>query len=272
MLGNDLVRDLDALGELHPVDLEDFDITKKKQCSREINLIKPDIVVHAAAYTQVDNCETNRETAMTVNGTGAANIAEACRDINAWMILYSTDYVFDGESTFPYVETDQTNPLSVYGRSKLAGEQYVEKTLPESHTIIRTSWLFGQNGPNFIDTVIRLSKTKNELRIVNDQSGSPTFTRDLSAATIKLIQLRALGIVNVTNSGWTTWFDLAKHVVSGNTSETTVVPIPTSEYKRPARRPKFSVLSGKKYQQLTGTQLPHWKLAVDKYLILKNCE
>jgi len=266
MLGKDLHKELQPLGKLAAIDLRECDITDKSMCLSVISEIQPDVVIHAAAYTLVDDCETNRESAFRVNGDGAGNVAAACRDNNAWMIYYSSDYVFDGRTEQPYTETDKTNPLSVYGLSKLQGEDQIREILPSSHLILRTAWLFGVHGNNFIRTIINKSLEVDRLRIINDQTGCPTYTRDLAKATKNLIQKSARGILNVTNQGMTSWHGFASYFLAKVNSNVEVQPISTNEYPLPARRPAFSVLSTDKLRKEYEIRLPSWKNAVDRYL------
>ncbi len=269
MLGHDLQEALDPLGEVLSVDVADFDITDSHACFSAIRGFRPDIVVHAAAYTRVDDCETHVEQAMRINGTGTGIVARACAEIKAKMIYFSTDYVFDGQRTTPYPETADPAPLSVYGRSKLAGEQEVQKYLPANHTIIRTAWLFGMHGKNFIDTIIHLAKSGKSLRVINDQYGCPTYTRDLAFGTVAILQAGFFGTINITNSGTATWFDLAQYAVSVLFPDVEIQPVPTSGYPLPARRPAYSVLSTSVFRSVTGAPLPEWRNAVDRHLAKK---
>ncbi|MBN1355019.1 dTDP-4-dehydrorhamnose reductase [bacterium] len=269
MLGRDLVSCLSETGSVDAVDIEDFDITDLAACMREIRDRRPETVIHAAAFTQVDRCETDIELAMKTNGEGAGNIARACHFVGASMVFFSTDYVFNGQSDRPYTESDRPDPVSVYGQSKLEGETEVVSMLPEDHLIIRTAWLFGEYGKNFVDTLIGLARSRGEVRVVDDQHGCPTYTRDLARATRQLIQNGIRGIVNVTNSGSTTWFGFASHFLSRMQLPARVIPVSTSEYVLPARRPAFSVLAPDKFNRIAGTPMPRWTDAVDRYLAAK---
>jgi len=266
MLGHALKQDLKSLGTITPVDIQDFDITDETQTWLAIREVNPNLVVHSAAYTFVDQCEKEVDAAFAVNGEGSRNVANACRRLNAKMLFYSTDYVFDGQSDSAYLESDEPNPLSIYGQSKLKGEQLIAKELPGNHLIVRTSWLFGENGPNFINTIIKLAKSNHVLRIVDDQIGAPTYTRDLSRATLQLINNWESGIVHVSNSGSTTWCGLARYVTSKILPGITVEGIPTSGYPLPAPRPQFSVLSEKKFQRITSWAMPEWQDAVNRFI------
>ncbi len=270
MLGKDLMVALPACGDVTGVDIDDFDITDRVAAHEVIGGLRPDLVVHAAAFARVDACETEHETAFRVNRDGAENVALACGTIGARMIYFSSDYIFDGTATVPYRETDPANPLSVYGKSKYEGEQRVVSVLPDRHLIIRTAWLFGVNGPNFIDTIIRLARKQPELRIVRDQTGSPTSSTDLARATCELILRDVSGIVNVTNSGVATWYDLAVYALDRQRIDIPVHPIPTAEFPRPAPRPAYSVLSPVLRDGILGKPMPPWKDAVDRFLDAKQ--
>ncbi|MBN1551660.1 dTDP-4-dehydrorhamnose reductase [bacterium] len=270
MLGKDLIPVLARYGETHCVDIHDFDVSDSKACDKYIQDIRPDLVVHTAAYTRVDECEKNRDIALKVNHLGTLNIANACHDVGARLIYYSTDYVFDGLSDHPYTEDAIPNPLSVYGYSKLMGENEIRKCLPDNSLIIRTSWLFGNGGNNFIDTILKLAKTKPELRIVNDQKGCPTYTPDLSHATGLAIEHSITGILNICNSGIVSWYGFAKYALDLVSPSTIIEPIETSDYPLPAKRPVFSALSLKKLRRLTGYDPPLWQNAVFRFLSQKD--
>jgi len=239
MLGRDLVRELSPLGEIISIDLEECDITDSKQIHDYICGLKPDMVVHAAAYTHVDDCEKERDLAFAVNGDGAGNVARACRDTGAGMVYFSSDYIFDGTSMEPYTEKDSPNPLSNYGASKLEGELQVARYLPGDHLVLRTSWLFGVNGRNFVETLVRKARETGSLSVVDDQTGCPTYTLDLASATARLLRSGARGFYNVTNTGITTWYGFASYFLGRIVPDATVKPIPTSGYPLPAVRPVF---------------------------------
>ncbi|HDP70188.1 MAG TPA: dTDP-4-dehydrorhamnose reductase, partial [Actinobacteria bacterium] len=213
MLGSDLVKVLslptgrygsehDIVGLSH----RELDITNKKDVDICISNNKPDMVIHAAAYTDVDGCESNRDLAFKVNAEGAKNVASACRVIGSAMVYISTDYVFNGIKNAPYMEEDKTFSTNTYGESKLLGEEHVSSILKDYY-IVRTSWLFGKNGKNFVETILRLAREKDELRIVNDQVGSPTYTFDLAKAIKVLISKRSFGCYHVSNQGFCSWYD-----------------------------------------------------------------
>lgn len=240
-MGYDLIDRLSPSHELATYDI-DLDITDGQRIMQVIPAFKPDVVLHAAAYTDVDGCESDSDTAYLVNTIGAQNVAFACRLAGAAMVYISTDFVFDGTKGSPYDEFDVPNPISVYGRSKLAGETLVKEVLPE-HYIVRTAWMFGNAGGNFVKTMIRLADEKDEVRVVDDQLGSPTFSLDLARRISELISTGWYGTYHVTNAGSASWNGFARKIleVSGRDPEK-IKPMSSSELDRPARRPPYSVL------------------------------
>ncbi|WHH57409.1 dTDP-4-dehydrorhamnose reductase [Petroclostridium sp. X23] len=266
MLGTDLAEVLQDTHEVIGVDMDNFDITNIKETVENINELRPDIVIHCAAYTNVDGCESEMELAYKVNALGPRNVAVACNEINAAMVHISTDYVFDGTKGASYIEDDATNALSVYGKCKLAGENYV-RTVLNKHYIVRTQWLYGKNGKNFVKTMVNLSKERDEIRVVNDQFGSPTYTLDLAYAIKELIQTPAYGIYHITNSGVVSWYEFTKDILElAGAQGVNVVPITTEEIDRPAPRPKYSPLENF-YWKLNGhEQLRSYKQALADYL------
>lgn len=229
--------------------------------------VKPDILVNCAAYTKVDKAEQEREVALMANAVGPGILANACRESGSKMIHVSTDYVFKGTRDGAYKEDDTVNPQSAYGATKLEGEKRVQAALPHQALIVRTSWLYGPGGPNFVKTIATKGKELGKLRVVDDQTGSPTFTRDLARGIARLIQADAIGIVNVTNSGSCTWFEFALEILrTAGLDHVEVTPVPTSEYPLPAKRPKNSVLDSAKYISLAGEPLRHWKVGLADYM------
>ena len=266
MLGKDLVPILSVKGQVWARDIDDFDITDRKGVQREVEALRPQVLVNAAAYTDVDGCESRKELAFTVNAEGARNVALACAAIGGRMIHLSTDYVFDGSSRIPYREEDHPNPLNIYGSSKLQGERYIQEILA-NHLIIRTEWLYGRHGKNFVDTIVRHAGQQKELRVVDDQRGSPTFTKDLSFALESLIGIEARGILHVTNSGSCTWFEFARQILrEKGYDHVQVIPISSEELARPARRPAYSVMNCQRFEKLTGRKMRAWKEAIKEYL------
>ena len=266
MLGKDLVPALSVKHQVLARDIEDLNIADQQRVQKEIETLRPQVVVNAAAYTDVDGCEANRELAFSVNAEGARNIAAGCAASNAKMIHLSTDYVFDGTSPAPYREEDSPNPLNVYGASKLQGERQIREVL-ENHLIIRTAWLYGHHGKNFVDTILRLAAQQEELRVVNDQRGAPTFTKDLSWAIKKLLEKEAKGILHITNSGSCTWFEFAHQILKEkNIDNGSIVPISSAALTRPAKRPANSVLDCHRFENLVGQKMRTWEETLKEYL------
>jgi len=247
---------------------KDADIRDPRQVENAVEEAHPDWIVLAAAYTDVDGCETNRERAVAVNRDGAANVAQAAKEHGSRLLFLSTDYVFDGNKTSPYEVNDPRAPQSVYGRSKAEAEVQVEQILPGS-CIVRTSWLFGTGGKCFPDTILKLASTRAQIDVVNDQLGSPTYAIDLARAIIQLCRKGAKGVVHVTNRGECTWFDFTQAIVSAAGSKTIVHPTTTEKFPRPAKRPKYSVLSASSLGQY-GISMPDWQDALRRYLIERS--
>lgn len=266
MLGQDLMRVLE--GEVRGVDIGEIDITSLESVQRVLFTLKPDVVVNAAGYTDVDGCESNRELAMQVNAEGVAHLAMICRDIGAKLVHVSTDYVFGGTKGEPYQEDDLPNPLSVYGESKLAGE--MNASLASDHLIVRTQWLYGVHGKNFVETMLRLAGEKKELAVVDDQIGSPTWTMDLALAIRTLLEKGCRGTYHAVNSGFCSWNEFAKAIFEETGTSVVVKPMTTAELGRPAQRPLYSVLDCGKMERDTGLMLEPWQEALRKYLQSRN--
>jgi dTDP-4-dehydrorhamnose reductase len=266
MLGSDLFLRLFAFHDVTGKDIEDFDIASQGACEEVIAETEPDIVINAAAYTNVDGCESDSDACFSVNAEGVKNIALACRQKRIKIVHFSTDYVFDGTRKTPYQEDDKCTPLNVYGKSKLAGEQYL-KQFSDNFLLIRSAWLYGKNGKNFVKTIIEKARTEKLLRIVDDQVGSPTFTWDLAAAVQLLIEGQHTGTFHVTNRGNCSWYEFAVKILkSACIPEVTVKPIKSDELKRPARRPHYSVLTCRKFSETTGKVMRYWQVALDDYI------
>lgn len=262
MLGQDLCPILEDIGcFVYESDIDTLDVTDEEQISVAIATIKPDVVIHAAAYTNVDKAEEERDLALKVNEQGTANIARACAKNDCVLVYISTDYVFDGEKNTPYVPTDSVNPINYYGLTKLKGEEAVKKYC-EKYYIVRTSWLYGHHGKNFVETMISLADDK-ELKVVNDQIGCPTWTVELANGIIKLIGTqKEYGIFHICGSGQTSWYGFAKEIFEQIGANANLVECTTDEFKRPASRPKYSVMNNEKYCR-------DWKVALKDYLALR---
>ncbi len=266
MLGRDLTALLGDRG--HGIDIADIDITSPASVLKVIGALKPEVVINCAAYTDVDGCESNIETAMAVNGEGVAYLAMACRDIGALLVQVSTDYVFDGGKGTPYVEDDAPCPLSIYGESKLVGE--MNAAFCPEHLIVRTQWLYGLHGKNFVETMLRLGAEKDELTVVDDQIGSPTWTVDLARAIIALIDSGCRGIYHAANSEYCSWNGFAAAIFEEAGLHVSVRPMTTTELNRPARRPLYSTLECSKLTADTGFRPQEWRKALQEYLKLRS--
>jgi len=254
-LGCDLQRTL-ASHELILMDLPTFDLTKSS-CEEEVASARPDLVIHAAAYTDVDGAEHQPDLAMAVNAQGTEWVARGTTKAKARLIYISTDYVFDGLKRTPYLESDLANPLIQYGRSKLEGERRALDLCPNS-LVVRTSWLYGAYGKNFVKTMVRLAIERPELQVVADQRGCPTNAADLAQALAQMLRVNIRGIVHAAGTGDCTWYELASAIVSAMGRETPVHPITTAEAGRRAARPSYSVLANSVLKQ-SGITLPHWR-------------
>ncbi|HUU68254.1 MAG TPA: dTDP-4-dehydrorhamnose reductase [Planctomycetota bacterium] len=267
MLGTDLVSLLrsDAAVNAASADIGEIDITDAGSIGRCLDSVRPDAIINCAAFTNVDACETQEQAAHAVNALGPELLAKACAPRGIRLLHVSTDYVFDGTKAEPYLPDDPPNPSSAYGRTKLAGEQAVAANCPD-HLIVRTAWLYGTHGKNFVHTMLRLAKEKPELRVVSDQVGSPTFTRDLAGLLARLAHCNATGITHATNSGRCSWFEFACEIVKLAGLSTPVRPIPSSEYPTSTRRPAFSVLDCSRTERLAGVRIRHWRDALAEFL------
>jgi len=266
MLGRDLMAQLGNRGQ--GVDIADIDITSPESVFKVIGELKPEVIINCAAYTDVDGCESAADTAMAVNGEGVAYLAMACKDTGALLVHISSDYVFDGGKGTPYVENDAPCPLSVYGESKLAGE--MNAAFSPEHLIVRTQWLYGINGKNFVETMLRMGAEKSELTVVDDQIGSPTWTVDLSHAIIALIDSGCRGVYHAANSEYCSWNSFAKAIFEESGLNVVVKPMTTTELNRPARRPLYSTLDCTKLSAETGYYLQTWRRALQEYLKLRE--
>lgn len=271
MLAKALVPSLEAAGHdvLAPVEAE-FDVTSPPaSLVHDIEAWRTDWVIHLAAFTKVDECESQPERAREVNAEGSRNVAIAAHQAGAGVVAISTDYVFDGRGTTPYHEDQPAAPQSVYGRTKWEGEQAVRETVSR-HQIVRTAWLYGAGGPNFVDTILRKARAGEPLKVVDDQRGSPTSAADLAEALVKLAVAGQYGTYHCTNAGDCTWHELAVHALARAGLGSPVARIDSATLARPARRPAYSVLSNLMFEHVTGHRMAHWQDAVDRYLGTKS--
>ena len=266
MLGTDLCA-LFRVNNIEVVewDLPGNDITDVKRTVSQTKRLAPDRIVHLAAYTDVDGCEIAKAKAYSVNVQGTWAVVLGAKDANIPLLHLSTDYVFDGEKGSPYLEDDATNPINYYGLTKVQSEQIVRSKL-EKFFIVRTSWLFGKHGKNFVATILNIAKEKETLEVVNDQIGSPTFTVDLAQAVHKLILSNFFGIYHITNSGVCSWFEFAGEIIKQAGLMNKVIPITSDQLKRAAKRPKLSTLNNYNYIKTFGEFLRPWREALNQYL------
>lgn len=263
LLGKALMREWQG-DEIAGLSSRDADIRDASQVRVVVGRTHPQWIVLAAAYTDVDGCESHQDLAFGTNRDGAVNVAAAAKDAGARLLFLSSDYVFDGKKNSPYEIGDVRNPQSVYGRSKTEAELRLLERLPDC-CIARTSWLFGTGGKCFPDTILRLAASKPSLNVVDDQRGSPTYSRDLARAIVELCRKDAKGIVHVTNGGDCTWFEFAREIVKTAGLTTEVRPVNSTQMGRPAPRPAYSVLSGESLHRY-GVAMPSWQDALRRYL------
>jgi dTDP-4-dehydrorhamnose reductase len=256
-------------------DSKTLDITSLENCETIFSNYKPDFCINAAAYTAVDKAENEPEKAFAINVTGAKNLAEVSKKFDTILLHISTDFVFDGNKKTPYLEQDLPNPTGVYGQTKLDGEKAIQQVL-EKHFIIRTSWVYSQFGNNFMKTMLRLASERDTISVVNDQIGSPTNAVDLAEIVIKLVTEHSklsrsfgtehfYGIYNFSNEGQCSWYDFAKKIFEINNISINLLPIPTSSFPTPAKRPSFSVLDKTKIKKMFGIEINNWENSIEKY-------
>lgn len=267
MLGHDLTRVLEKDNDLILTTSKSLDITNKKLTMDFIKKTNPDIVINSAAYTDVDGCESNQEIAYDVNGKAVENLAIACKDIDCPLVHISTDYVFNGKNNRSWEEEDETGPISIYGKSKLQGEEAIKKNL-KKYFIIRTAWLYGLNGSNFPKTMLELAKNHDEINVVYDEVGSPTFSHDLAVAISKLIKTEYYGVYHITNSGSCSWCEFAKYIFEIAGVDVKVIPVTAKKFARAASRPNYSVLNNKNWIKKGFNPLRTYKEAVAEYINL----
>jgi dTDP-4-dehydrorhamnose reductase len=243
----------------------DLDITNEETVQTEMSRLKTEIIIHCAAYTQVDKAESEKDDAFFINGVGTRNIAIAAESIQSKLVYISSDYVFDGRSSTSYHEYSPVSPINIYGSSKLAGEMMV-RDFHSQFFIVRTSWVFGTYGNNFVKTMLQLSKERDRLSVVNDQIGCPTYTIDLSKCILQLMETTKYGVYHVSNSGSCSWFEFAKEIFKQTNKSIQLEPCTTDEFPRIAKRPKYSVLEHMGLRINQFEPMPHWKDALTRFL------
>ncbi len=265
MLGGRLVEEARRRGHaVTGLDQPGFELGRPEAAAQQVAAARPEVVVHGAAFTDVDACESQEALALAINGEASGAIAQAAGRAGAYCLFVSTDYVFDGRKAEPYLEDDPPAPTSAYGRSKLLGEQRVRAA---GGSVLRLSWSFGPQGKNFVATIAGLLKEGRALKVVDDQVGSPTYTRDAAAAILDVAEARGEGLYHGCNAGATTWFGFARAIAAGlGRDPAQVNPCTTAEYPRPAPRPANSRLGGGRLAALRGREMPSWKDALGRYL------
>jgi dTDP-4-dehydrorhamnose reductase len=267
MLGRDMIEAAAAGGhEIVGLGRDELDVTDGPRVDAVVSEVRPDVVVDCAAWTDVDGAEAHERQAMAVNDTGAGLLAVAAGTVGATIVYPSTDYVFDGHKRSPYLESDSAAPLSAYGRSKLAGETAVA-VANSRHLVVRSSWLFGTGGGNFIETMLRIGLEQPEVLVVSDQVGSPTYTRHLAGAILLLAESEDYGIHHITGGGSCSWFEYAQEIFDQAGLDTRVMAARTEMLDRPAPRPAFSVLASERPSPLV---LPHWRDALAEYMVERD--
>lgn len=269
-LGSDVVKELLKRGysTLSP-NRSEFNLCSEDSIRNYILNSNCEAIVHCAAYTQVDKAEDEKDLCIKINATATKHIVKCAKILDIPMIYISTDYVFDGTKDGEYTENDETNPINIYGESKLAGEKYVQEIL-DKYYIVRTSWVFNINGKNFIETMLRLSKTNNQLSIVNDQIGSPTYTKDLSRLLVDMLETSKYGLYHATNEGYCSWYEFANTIFKLANINIDIKAINSNEYASRAKRPMNSKLSKDKLIEYGFKPLPHWEDALKDYLIRRG--
>jgi len=267
MLGHDLLTVFADGNDVVGWDVGNVDITRQGVTRKAIKELSPAVVVNAAGYTDVDGCEKKIHKALAVNGEGSKNVAKGCRDVGAKLVYVSTDYIFDGDRKRPYREDDSPNPLNIYGESKLMGERYIEELL-DDYLIVRTQWLYGKHGRNFVETIFTLAHERDCIEVVHDQVGCPTYTVDLSGAIAALVAKDLRGVFNVSNSGSCSWYDFAEEIVRvAGATGVNIIPVSSKDLSRPARRPHYSVFNCQRLRREAGIEMRPWQGALHDYFV-----
>ncbi|AFC27522.1 dTDP-4-dehydrorhamnose reductase [Paenibacillus mucilaginosus 3016] len=264
-LGQDVATLFAEQHEVRGLGRAQLDITNLEQCLEQVESFRPDVIIHCAAYTAVDQAESDVDGAYLVNAVGTRNMAAAAEKVGSKLCYISTDYVFDGKGTSPYREYDKTNPSGIYGKSKEAGEQ-LAMSLCSRYFIVRTSWVYGLHGNNFVKTMLKLSEDRDRLKVVHDQIGSPTFTEDLAGFLLALVNTEKYGIYHASNSGICSWYEFAKAIFEESGKATIVEPCTTDEFPRPAPRPSYSVMDHLSIRTNGFNEIRPWREALIDFL------
>jgi dTDP-4-dehydrorhamnose reductase len=266
LLGRELFDFFHKEHEVRATDERECDVTSPVECRRAVGGFRPHVVLHCAAYTAVDRAESEEARAIAVNCDGTRNVARECRELGAFLVTFGSDYIFDGNSARPYAEDAAGRPLSAYGRSKWAAEEALRAEMPE-HLLIRSQWLYGPHGRNFVFAILDKARRGEPLRVVSDQKGCPTYARDLAAATKRLLDAGARGTFHFSNEGEATWYEFAVFLLAHVCPEpVSLTPVPAAELLYPAPRPAYSVLNKEKYRTVTGDTPRRWEDAVTEFL------
>lgn len=264
LLGTNIIPILRKDFDTIPLDIEEWDITDRNTGQKILQQYKPHTVINLAAFTDVDGCEDRKDYAMHINGVGPGIVAELCREYNISLVHFSSDYIFDGNTVSPYKENDRPNPLSVYGMTKLEGEKNVLRNHP-APLIIRTQWLYGDGGENFISKIMKVAQEKGFVEVVVDQIGSPTYAQDLAEPLVKLIKKKTSGIYHMANTGSCSWYEFAQRIFEYLHMNIPVYPVSSEQFKRKAKRPRYSVFDCSKLEQEIHITLRPWQEALRAY-------
>ncbi|MFE0559239.1 dTDP-4-dehydrorhamnose reductase [Paenibacillus sp. NPDC058910] len=269
-LGQEVIRQFQLQHKIYGYNSKDLDVTDIVSVYECMNSIKPDIIVNCAAYNSVDDAESNPHVAKNVNVIGPKNIAEVSQHLDAVMVHFSSDFVFDGEAKVPYRENDPTRPINIYGQTKLDGEQHV-KYLCEKHIIIRTAWLYGSPRKNFFNSIIEQARKQKTISVVEDQVGNPTYLPDLVMQLVRIIDQEVYGLYHCSGNGYSSKYEFAKRILSLMKLKAEAIPVRTNDYPIKARRPKFSALSNSLLESCVSHKMPYWEDSLFDYVNKINC-
>lgn len=253
------------ISDVTDIDIEDLDISNLDATRKYLTEIKPDAVINCAAFTNVNACETEYETAYKANAEGPRNLAIVCEELGSKLVHISTDYVFSGDAKIPYVESDKTDPCGAYGKTKEQGEKFVLENCKKAF-IVRVAWLYGYVGKNFVKTIITAARNNGAVKVVSDQFGNPTSANDVAYHILKLLNTENYGIYHCTNNGVCSWYDFAKRIIEKAGVDATVSPCSTDDYPTPTKRPAFSALENAALSDTVGDEMRDWETAIDEYI------
>lgn len=264
-LGQEIIRQFQQNHEIHVYNSKELDVTNMLSVYECMNSIKPDIIMNCAAYNSVDDAESNPNIARNVNEIGPKNIAEISQHLDAVMVHFSSDFVFDGKANLPYKENDPTRPINIYGQTKLDGEQHVQQ-LCEKHVIIRTAWLYGSPRKNFFNSIIEQARNQKTISVVDDQIGNPTYLPDLVMQLVRIIDQEAYGLFHCSGNGYSSKYEFAKQILSLMKLKTEAIPVRTNDYPNKAKRPKFSALNNSLLDSCVNHKMPYWEDSLFDYI------